>query len=95
MFKRWKHMTELKQWPYPELKDVKDEELNKFFYKNGRIGIAYNQNRVEKINRNMFYKNFGHVLSWGIIIYGMIMLSIIFGGLYILKHILAFVFNSM
>lgn len=68
-------MVKMRKWPYPQLQKVSEEELNSFFHQEGAMATQYRAEKIRKGDRNQFYRSIGYAFSWGLIIYGIIMVA--------------------
>jgi hypothetical protein len=68
-------MVKMRKWPYPQLQKVSGDELNSFFHQEGAMATQYRKNKIKETDRDQFYRSIGYAFSWGLIIYGIIMVA--------------------
>ena len=71
-------IARLRKWTYPELQKVSEDELNNFFNKEGSFAITYRFNKIIQKENDQFYRTVGFSLAWGLIIFGVIVVSFYF-----------------
>ena len=69
--------TRLQEWPYPEMKQASNQEIDDWYWKEGFKGNSWRSLKIDTANKNTTYYQigsgmvgiaFGYIMGWMLII---------------------------